>query len=208
VRWCRRLPPLEAQVRWPLPPVPASARGYGAPRRQRQHATGYGRARQAGRGRPQPGRMPRGQRFSRHRERSRPHGGCVRPGRPTAGHRWQRVAGATLARSVRGHRFQAAPGRPRQFGLRAFHASPVPGGIRSAVTAGGQQPRLMLLAGAQRAPRFLIVIDGMTAHWHGEAGKSDCLAERRPVWSRPATLRRPRDIPTAPRASIGYDGSA
>ena len=43
----------------------------------------------------------------RHRERSRPHGGCVRLGRPTAGHRWQQATGVTLVRSVRGHRFRA-----------------------------------------------------------------------------------------------------
>ena len=37
----------------------------------------------------------------RHRGRSCPHGGCVRPGRPTAGHPGQRVAGMMLAGSVR-----------------------------------------------------------------------------------------------------------
>jgi hypothetical protein len=49
-----------------------------------------------------------GRRDCRRRERSRPHGGCVRPGRPTARRRWPRVTGVTLARSVRGHSFRAA----------------------------------------------------------------------------------------------------
>jgi hypothetical protein len=46
---------------------------------------GYWRARQAGAARPQPGRMPGPGGISRCRARSRPAGGCVRPGRPTAG---------------------------------------------------------------------------------------------------------------------------
>jgi hypothetical protein len=72
------------------------SRGCRPPHGRRRHAGGgycggYCRVRQAGRGRPQPSWMPGAGGEFRRRERSRPHGGCVRPGRPTVG--WERVAG-------------------------------------------------------------------------------------------------------------------
>jgi hypothetical protein len=68
------------------------SRGYRPPRGRRQHAGGgYCRARQAGARAATAGLDARGRRGFRRRERSRPHGGCVRPGRPTVG--WERVAG-------------------------------------------------------------------------------------------------------------------
>jgi hypothetical protein len=96
-------------------------------------------------------------------------GGCVRPGWPTAGHRWSGLPGPMLARSVRGHRLQgsgvqlqkAAPGQPPV--IRAAGLS-MPRRCRArrwqeCYIAAGRKLRLMLLAGAQRAPVFLIVVD-------------------------------------------------
>ena len=44
------------------------------------------------------------------------------------------------------------------------------GSGRSAVVTGGRQPRLMLLAGAQRAPGFFVV-DRMPAYAHVRSGQ-------------------------------------
>ncbi len=150
-----------------------------------------------------------GRRDCRHRERSRPHGGCVRPGRPTAGHRGQRVAGVTLARSVRGHRFRAsgvllqtaAPGRPRIIrtaGLsmprrcrarrgqehcdhrRSAAAAYAPGRHTTGTEVlDRRRPDARTRTSAERT--------GAAGHW--------CW---RPVESRTATLRRASDIPSAP----------
>ena len=64
---------------------------YRAPRRRRQHAADIAVPGTPGRRRPQPGRMPGVGGDSRRWERSCPHWGCVRPGRPTGGR--ERVAG-------------------------------------------------------------------------------------------------------------------
>ena len=70
------------------------SRGYRPPHGRRQHAGGgYCRARRAGARAATAGLDARGRRGFRRRKRSRPHGGCVRPGRPTVG--WERVAGIT-----------------------------------------------------------------------------------------------------------------
>jgi hypothetical protein len=132
---CRLPRRSKRQVRWALPPVRASGQGQGAPRGPQQRAPDIDVPGKLGRGRPQPGRMPRDDGDCRHRERSLPHGGCVRPGRPTAGRRWPRAAGVTLAMSVRGHSFRAAAcccrrqhgTAPGNSGCGPLQAWPVPG---------------------------------------------------------------------------------
>ncbi len=92
---------------------------------------------------------------------------CARDG-PPPGAAGKRVPGATRARSVRGTQVPcsgvqlqtAAPRRPRQLGCGPHQASSRRARWgRSAVIADSRQPRFMFLAGAQWAPRFLIVVD-------------------------------------------------
>jgi hypothetical protein len=150
----------------------------------------------------------------RRRVRSRPHGGGVRPGRPTAGRRRHRVAGVTLARSVRGHKFRAAaccllpkaaPGRPRVIRAagvflpclcrarrrqefsdqpRSAAAAYAPGRRTTGTGVLGRTPDVRTRTCPQRA---------------GAAGHRCC----RPVGSRSATVRRASDFPSAPHRSSG-----
>jgi hypothetical protein len=91
---CRRRS--KRQIRWALPSAGPSAPRLRSARQQRQHAADSGVPGKPGQARPQPGRIS-GPGVIRGRVRSRPHGGCVRPERPTVGRRWQRAGGTPLA---------------------------------------------------------------------------------------------------------------
>jgi len=66
--------------------------GLGALRGPGQHAPDIHVPGKLRRGPPQPGWMAPGLRDCRHWDRSRPHGGCVRPERPASGRCGQRAA--------------------------------------------------------------------------------------------------------------------
>jgi hypothetical protein len=144
----------------------------GAPRRRQRCARAIGVPGKLGRGRPQPDRMPRAGGVSgTGYGRARTGAVCARDGpRPDAAcSGLPGAAGEERSRAqvpgsgVLVHK--AAPGRPGVIGLRAYPGLVDAGrdGGRSAVVTGGRQPRLVLLAGAQRAPGFFVV-DRMSAY--------------------------------------------
>jgi hypothetical protein len=168
---------------------------------------GHWRTRQAGARAATAGPDAPGRRGFRHRVRSCPHGGCVRPGRPTAGRRLQRVAGVALARSVRGHGFRAAAcwctrrtgtargnratGVSRPGRCRARRRQECCGHRRPAASAYAPGRRTTGTGVLRRRPDVRI---RMTAKRPGGSDRSCC----RPVESRSATLRRRSDTPSAP----------